>query len=488
MESESISTKDQYQQKIEEILSSKDKPEEKIEALLAVMKACISQEDSPLFKSFWEARKAMIPLFKEITSSYARSTFWKQMMELTDQAKKIRDILDEKSTFHVEQIDLAIEAIEKDLSIYDQKLQEMPQPEFSHSLLQKSEWHEMQKELDLLDTLAQRLSALRKEILSTEMRMKHKNALLKKMSDLQDQVLPKRRDYMARISEKYINLVEQFEERHFADQTEKKPFFALKDQIRKLQADGKRLTLVPKIFARGRVILSRCWDKVMEKQLEVKEKKKQLVAEDEKHFPEIEQKISQLKAESEKSEQPEQVKKSITATISWLKSLKLSKDSYRRFADQIDQIKKEVSQKQKQFLEEKAIKAKEIQQKIKDFLQDKHSLQEITAFIETVKQEIEKNNLTEEQADHISYDLIQVQEQKEEAEEEELLQNDPSKVDAVLEKKEARSKQIKTRIEELKQKINRSNLDFSKAMVLREMLDDEKKRLDALMQQITSLE
>src|SRR5690349_2092973 len=95
------------------ILTSKEKLEDKIQAILFFMKRCLSQDGFPLFKEFWDARKEILLLFKENLPPYLRAQLWKEFTELTYEAKKVRDILDERSLFHVEQIELAIQAVEK---------------------------------------------------------------------------------------------------------------------------------------------------------------------------------------------------------------------------------------------------------------------------------------------------------------------------------------------------------------------------------------
>src|SRR5690242_12341464 len=93
--------------------------EEKIAFGLEFMRKAISQEGSPHFREFWEARKTVLPFFKENINIAIRSKLWGEYVELTSEARRLKDILEEQSAFATEQIDLAIQALEKDLSQFD---------------------------------------------------------------------------------------------------------------------------------------------------------------------------------------------------------------------------------------------------------------------------------------------------------------------------------------------------------------------------------
>src|SRR3989344_4016959 len=97
-------------------------PEEKIAHGLKFMQSSISQEGSPRFREFWESRKKILPLFRENLGAVIRSKLWEQYVELTVEARRLKEILEEQSSFAIEQIDLAIQAIESDLVNFEDLL------------------------------------------------------------------------------------------------------------------------------------------------------------------------------------------------------------------------------------------------------------------------------------------------------------------------------------------------------------------------------
>src|SRR3989344_8289333 len=97
-------------------------PEEKIALGLTFMRQSISQEGSPRFREFWEARKVVLAFFKENLGAVIRSKLWEEYVELTVEARRLKEILEEQSSFAIEQIDLAIQAIESDLVNFEDLL------------------------------------------------------------------------------------------------------------------------------------------------------------------------------------------------------------------------------------------------------------------------------------------------------------------------------------------------------------------------------
>src|SRR3989338_3855667 len=89
-------------------------PEEKIAEGLKEMRCSLAQEGVPRFKEFWEMRKALLSLFKENLNPLVRSKLWAEYIELTVEARHLKEILEEESVFAMEQIGLAIESLQAD--------------------------------------------------------------------------------------------------------------------------------------------------------------------------------------------------------------------------------------------------------------------------------------------------------------------------------------------------------------------------------------
>ena len=159
--------------------------DEKIRFLIDTMKAALAQERSPNFKTFWDAKHLCLTLFKENMPPAMRAHLWTDYIELSDEAKKLKNILDEQTAFAVEQIELAIKALEEDLVNYDQLLEQLSDIEIPEvqQMVNKIEYYlTTQRELNLLNTFAARINSLRKEVMKMEMRIRHKNKLFKSLS------------------------------------------------------------------------------------------------------------------------------------------------------------------------------------------------------------------------------------------------------------------------------------------------------------------
>ncbi|MBX9744187.1 MAG: hypothetical protein K2X08_03135 [Chlamydiales bacterium] len=255
-----------FQQFIDQ-MASMPTVEEKIALGLQFMRGSISQEGSPRFREFWEARKHMLPLFRETINQAIRSTLWSEYVELTVEARRLKEILEEQSAFAMEQIDLAIQGLEKDAGNLEAVLGQVEGVDVSHQgqtiRSRSATYSKLQGELNFLNTLASRLSGLRKEILKTEMRIRFKTKFFKRLSELGDLIFPKRKELIAEVSTEFEKDVESFMARHFkAGQVVGAPYYALREEIKALQGMSKVLTLSSGCFGRTRVKLSECWDAV----------------------------------------------------------------------------------------------------------------------------------------------------------------------------------------------------------------------------------
>ena len=66
-------------------------PEEKIALGLEFMRASISQEGTPRFREFWEARRDLLPLFKHNLGPAIRSKLWSEFVDLTVEARRLKE-------------------------------------------------------------------------------------------------------------------------------------------------------------------------------------------------------------------------------------------------------------------------------------------------------------------------------------------------------------------------------------------------------------
>lgn len=271
--------------------------EEKLKNCLSFMREALSREKIPAFKDFWEAKSLCLTLFKEKLTARSRALLWKEYVELSDEIRKVKEILDEESQFAKEQIELAISSIEEELargaSPLDPEI--LPQP-----LKEKGSFYlEAQGELNQLNPFAGRINALRKELMQMQMRIKTKNHLFDRLSQMGNQIFPKRKELIEALSAQYAQDVETFVQEKFS--LDNPPYFPLKEAIKGLQSFSKQLSLNTKVFKQCREKLSTCWDQIKEKEgrlkLERTEKRKQ-----EKEIQEKRQELREADRQREEKE------------------------------------------------------------------------------------------------------------------------------------------------------------------------------------------
>jgi hypothetical protein len=251
--------------------------EEKLTFALQFMRTSLAGP-TPRFKEYWEIRMVCVPLFKENLSAKARSELWEAYRELSAEARRLKELMDEQSAFAVEQIDLAIQALERDLKHYKELLLNVPDiTSFSESPTIEARgeiYNQLQRELNLLNVLAARINSLRKEILKTEMRLRHKSRFFERLSKCGDLVFPVKKELIKKISTEFLSDIELFTSQIVPENVRRlPPLYAVRDEIKALQSIAKMLTLNTHTFTETRIRLSECWEHV--RQLD-KERKKEI--------------------------------------------------------------------------------------------------------------------------------------------------------------------------------------------------------------------
>ncbi len=239
--------------------------EEKLKLIVSFMEESLARPEGPRFGDFWEARKLCVPLFREGLPGDSRAELWTSYTYLTGEAKSMRDRVDQEGQFAIEQIELALEAVERDITTRHESNEKVQGLELPRFLSRKQE--ELQgafTELVMLDALASRLTALRKELIDTQIRMRHKNALFQRLSKAGDEVFPRRKELLKGVTDQFIEEVEAFSRVKFPSGEPRGPLHALRAEIKSFQSLAKALRLTPKGFHKTRQILSKCWDAVRE--------------------------------------------------------------------------------------------------------------------------------------------------------------------------------------------------------------------------------
>ena len=486
-------------------------PEEKITFGLAFMRETISQEGSPRFREFWDSRRLVLPLFKENIHSIARTKFWEEYIELTQEARRLKDVLEEQSAFAVEQIDLAIGAIENELKQYEEYLVNSEQVQFNpipFSLRSKISFYATeQKELNLLNAFASRLNALRKEVVKTEMRIRFKTKFFKRLSSIGDQIFPKRKEKIDQVSESFNQDVSHFVSKHFkGDEVIGAPYYALREEIKAFQSLAKAITLSSSSFSSSRLLLSSCWDKI--KVLD-KEHKKVLQEKKEASSEALELIRQKLKDLKERSSDMilKDLDQEIDALTVEMKAIYIDKEDLRTLKDTFseirkphleaqDQKRKELEEAERERLRNKKEKIASIQEEISSLSREGESmgLEKLEESFKTVFEEFSAIDLSKGERKQIERFFVPIKDLIADKKEASMISLSDDQLKTlenyriVLNQKKERRSKIKEQVDSYRKALGASSLDFEKSFQLSELLEVEKERLEKASESIDELE
>ncbi|MBI5346753.1 MAG: hypothetical protein HZB76_06405 [Chlamydiae bacterium] len=479
--------------------------EEKINICLEAMREALSQESSPNFKIFWHAKKSALLLFKEQMNGAMRMRFWAQYIEISDEAKRLKNIFDEQSSFASEQIDLAIESLEKEVQTYESQLINMADISLPKNCkaIQKKEtiFNTVQKELNLLNVLAIKISDLRKEIIKTPMRIRFKNKFLQRLSALADIVFPKRKEQIKQVSQEFLDCVNAFAGDTF-DVT-KAPYYVLREEIKGLQNIAKILSLTTPVFSSTRLKLSECWDKIKLAEKDYKKESLQKENESKEHLLPIETKIEEFMKNCLNNISSKEMHLQYDDILDLMRSMYLRIEDVKSLKYKLNKIKNEfLDQEQKKQDEIKLIKKEadevkqkeidELKQKIQSIIDNKDlTLDDLLACQKEFLTQINLNGISKNDKHLLNKQLKNLQNKILDKKEKMLLENGSDEyknLKEILEQKKKRRTEIKGQLDNYRKEIDCSSFDFEKAMMYREMMDDEKKNLEEINNGIAKIE
>jgi len=494
--------------------------EEKLKASIAFMRDSLAQEGTPNFKGFWEVRKICLPLFKESLSSAARIQLWAEYIELTREGRRLKNLLDEETAFAVEQIDLAINALEEEVKGYHAHLDEILEktadiefPEEVKTLQQHfSFYQKWQKQLNLLNLYASRINALRKELIRTEMRIKQKNKFFQRLSILGDQVFPTRKDLIQTISETFIGDVSAFEEEYFSEknfdeENVRHSVFFFRAEIKNLQAIAKILTLNTHAFSSTREALSHCWDKLKGMEKELKKEYAEHRQKSSENALKVKEKIDAFtQAYNEQSLSYEESMNELEEISRFMREVQLTRSDVRILKDHLKSAREPLETKRE--VEVQARRQKEIEfekarhDKVEAFKQQVESLQNklfisdlesLTQELEEARKALHQLSMTKIEKQQLERTLKVIRDQIADRQSQALLSlSDADRaalgdLESLLDQLSERRKEIKIQIEEYRKIIGGSGLDFEKAMRYNELMEIEKESLAKIDESIAEI-
>ncbi len=486
--------------------------ESKIRICIDFMRAALVHQGTPRFRDFWEGRRLCLPLFKENLSPKMRSQLWGEYIELSGEARRLKEILDEQSAFAVEQIELAIQSIERDIEHYDVLLshvQEVFFPEHCVTLKKKlSTYDQLQRELQLLNTLASRINGLRKEVVKTEMRIRTKNKLFERLSSCGDRIFPKRKELIKTISQEFTQDVEHFVSSHFGSQDQEGvPLYALREEIKALQSIAKILTLNTHSFTETRMKLSECWDKLKDKD---RERKKEIASKRQafkQNFDAVMEKITAF-AEVCKGEIPlDEANRQSNDIAAFMRDVELGRDEVRILRDELSNAKRPILDRAKEEENERLRKEREVETQrrekisaMKEGLQQmltqpgQSTPEEMSDQRDALYKEFETLPLSKAEKQIIERQFKQLKDQINERKERVLmaLSDDDLKsleqLKIMLDERKERRVEIKNQLESYRKALGGSGFDFEKAMMYRELIEAEKLSLEKVNASIDEIE
>lgn len=496
-----------------EFFGRETSPEEKIRSAISFMRTAISQTGTPRFKDFWEVRRLCLPLFKENLNPKVRVLLWGEYIELSGEARQIKEILDEQSSFAAEQIELAIAALEHDLDHFEELLSHTPDlaiPDSCSTLLAKREtYNGLQKELNLLNTMASRVNALRKEVVKTEMRVRYKNRFFDRLSACGDRVFPRRKELIKHISEEFARDVAYFLSENFEHQDLRTPpLFVLRDEIKSLQTMAKELTLNTHAFTETRLELSKCWDMIRDLE---KERKKDFAQKKQAYKENFDLIMEKIKAFGEVCSTQEiaqdEFNKQSNEISELMQEKELARDEVKILRDELYRSRKPVLDKLREKELEKERQDKEEEQKRQDTLQalrsqltalaqdsDKLDMQAFIEKRDLLQVEFERLSLNKAEKQVIEKLFKQIKDQINEKKEKAVMALSADDLEALeklkgaLQERKQQRLEIREQLEQYRKALGGSSLDFEKAMTYSELVDTEKERLEKANSAIQEIE
>ncbi len=486
--------------------------ENKVRLGLDFMRSALSQGETPRFKDFWECRRLCLLLFKENIPVKVRAQLWGEYIELSNEARRLKELLDEQSAFAVEQIELAIQSIEADLEHFSVLLEHAPDiafPKESVSLKEKQDqYNAIQKELQLLNTLATRINGMRKEIIKTEMRIRIKNKLLERLSACGDHVFPKRKELIKSISKEFVSDVEHFVQTYFqTDEIKELPLHVLREEIKFLQLLAKILTLNTQAFTATRQKLSECWDKI---KAQDKDRKKEMLQKKQAHRQNFDLVLEQINAFAVEC-RGEMTLQACTARAQeisdYMRTVELGRDEVRALRDELAKAKNIILDREQEKEHQRAQKEKEIELKRREKINalkeelaslsqhiDQHEIDHLNARREELSKEFENLGLNKVEKQIIDRSFKQLKDAIAEKREKAImaLSEDDLKsleqLKLLLKERMDRRTEIKTQLEQYRKALGGSGFDFEKAMMYRELIESEKSSLEKIDAAIEELE
>lgn len=504
---------DKHSPRLEEMklqIDQQQDTESKLNLVVQYMESSLSQEGSPDFKVFWESRNFCLELLKESLPAVVRSAFWVKYRDLSKEARRLKDILDQESDYTAEQIEIAIQDLEQELTQTQIPNANLEPLNLSNALLKNRAFYEnTQTSLSHFNTIAARINALRKELIKTEMRIRTKNKFFQRLSTIGDHIFPVRKELIKEISQQFSADVDSFVQEHFGNQGHpNESIFALREEIKILQHIAKLFTLNTQAFNSTRLRLSECWDTLKASEKERKKHFAEKKVLSKQNAEQIRTKIQGFleafaKGEISVADAHQEVEQFVTE----MRKTELDRDDVKALREELtaarrhiqDKVKDQEDAKRRQELErdqQKQEKIVALQQKIKDLINsvESYSVETLLVEKENLLGEISRAPLNKSEKQDLEKLLRPLKEVISDKKEKALLSLPQDKREALLQLKELlqqrkeRREQIKLQLKQMKKAGGSSGFDIGRAWEQTQLIDAEKERLEKANHGIKEIE
>jgi len=497
-------------EQLQQELTSHPDVESKIHHVNVFMEKALAQEGSPDFRAFWDARSMGLELFKESVAPAVRSILWDKFTALSLEARRLKEILDEQSSFAVEQIEMAISSLETEIVKMPGLLNhshEFLLPEILALRLHLETYENAQWELNLLNAYASRINAFRKELIKTEMRIRYKNKFFQRLSTAGDHVFPRRKELIKTVSELFSVDIEKFYQAHFAKEDLDQPPFALRDQIKTLQNVAKALTLNAESFNTTRLLLSKCWDQLKACDM----KRKAAFAEQRERYKvnaePIRLKIGAFSEQFAQGMNLQEAHRQLDTLMAEMRATELGREEIQFLRDELNQVREQVQVKARAHEEERK-KIDEERENLKQAaVQDlRHQIEDLVGRSSILSADdlmVERDALLNSIAAaplqkgeklELEKSLRPLRDAIAEKKEEALLALPADDREALeqlqqLHKQRVeRRQQVRLTYDQLRKQASQSGLDITEAISLNRQVKEEKERLDKAIEQVRDIE
>lgn len=249
--------------KLEVAVKALPSQEEQLKAGIEFLKASLTEGQRPRFKDFWDGRRVLMSIWREGGKELPpeQATL---LQEMSQEARKLKAVVDEQATAALAELEASVHALEVDVQHMPEAIRALAAIEvMPASLMHRADSYQTtQKEAQILNQLAHRMTQLRKEVLSRELRVRHKNQLLTRLSTAGDRVYPRRKELVGQLSQWFVEDVTKYLKEAFPQDQIVGMLNQHREEIKQLQQVAKLLSLNAVAFNSTRQQLADGWNKV----------------------------------------------------------------------------------------------------------------------------------------------------------------------------------------------------------------------------------